>query len=115
MKQTAMTLTMPAAERKLLRKINDAISTERGVYVSDLDCTMFPYTVQESVKYGDELSEEIENMCIKHQKRHGYSQVVDDIYEALRQRHMLEDILPEIEEVLYTYGYRDDEEEADYD
>ena len=106
---------MPAAERKLLRKINDAISTERGVYVSDLDCTMFPYTVQESVKCGEDLSAEIENMCIKYEEKHGDSQVVADIYEALRWRHMLEDILPEIEEVLYTYGYRDDEEEADYD
>ena len=104
MKATTMTLTMPAAERKLLRKINDAISIERGIYVSDLHCIVPPYTVQESVKYGDELSEEIENLCIKHKKRHGDSELVDDIYEALRQRHMLEDIVPEIEEVLYTYG-----------
>ena len=111
MKATPMILLIPAAERKLLRKINDAISTERGVYVSDLDCTMFPYTVQESVKCGEDLSAEIENMCIKYEEKHGDSQVVADIYEALRWRHMLEDILPEIKEVLYTYGYRDDEED----
>ena len=104
MKQTAMTLTMPASERKLLRKINDAISIERGIYVSDLHCIVPPYTVQESMKCGDALSEEIEELCIKHQKKHGDSELVDDIYEALRQRHMLEDIVPEIEEVLYTYG-----------
>ena len=106
MKATPMILLIPAAERKLLRKINDAISIERGVCVSDLDCIVPPYTVQESVKCGEDLSEEIENMCIKY-----YSQVVDDIYEALRWRHMLEDIVSEIEEVLYTYGFRDEDED----
>ena len=111
MKATTMTLTMPAAERKLLRKINDAISIERGVYVSDLDCIVPPYTVQESMKCGEDLSEEIENMCIKYEEKHGDSELVEKIYEALRWRHMLEDILPEIEEVLYTYGYRDDDED----